>query len=361
MIKLQHSVHVLLFFFLAFSGLYFARDFLVPLAISSVLAMLFIGFSNYLERKGMNRGLSALFSVLTLLLAVGIILFLLSLRLSEFAEDFDVMKKKLTEMLLSLQKWVHTTVGITVKQQDEMLKQGQEASGNVGSMAAAVFAALMGMAVNIVLGLVYMYLLLYNRSHIKKFFIKLVPNSVNDKTDMVIHESAQVAQKYLSGLGTMIAMLWVMYGIGFSVVGVENAIFFAILCGVLEIVPFIGNITGTTLTVLAVLVQGGNNSMIIGVICTYFVIQFIQTYIIEPLVVGEQVSINPLFTIMAIVLGELVWGIPGMILAIPMLGIVKIVCDNVPELKPYGFLIGCEPKKKKTGVIDKIKSWFNKG
>ncbi|MEO6150020.1 MAG: AI-2E family transporter [Mucilaginibacter sp.] len=358
MVKLQRSVLVLFFFFLVFSGLYFASEFLVPLAISAILAMLFIGFSNFLERKGMNRGFSSLCSVLLLLISVSVIILLLSLQLSEFAADFDIMKKKLTELLLNLQRWVHATVGISVKQQDEMLKQGQEAGNNAGGMAAAVLAAVMGMAVNIVLGLVYMFLLLYNRSRIKKFFIMLVPNSVNEKTDMVIHESAQVAQKYLSGLGTMIVMLWIMYGVGFSLVGVENAIFFAILCGVLEIVPFIGNLTGTTITVLAVLVQGGNNTMVIGVICTYLFIQFIQTYILEPLVVGEQVSINPLFTIMAIVVGELVWGIPGMILAIPMLGIVKIICDNVPELKPYGFLIGCEPKKKKTGVIDRLKKLF---
>src|SRR5690606_8574061 len=102
---------------------------------------------------------------------------------------------------------------------------------------------------------------------------------------------------------------------GFSIVGVENALFFAILCGTLEIIPFVGNITGTSITVLAVFVQGGSNNMIIGVIITYFFIQFIQTYILEPLIVGKQVSINPLFTILVIVLGEMLWGPAGMFMA----------------------------------------------
>ncbi|RCH55790.1 AI-2E family transporter [Mucilaginibacter hurinus] len=360
MAKLQRSVLVLFLFFLIFSGLYFSKEFLVPIAISAILAMLFIGFSNFLERRGISRAFSALFSMLVLLISIGLIVFLLSLRLSEFAADFDTMKTKLTELLDNLKQWVRATIGLSVKEQEKILKQGQESAGNGGAMAAAVLASLMGMAVNLVLGIVYMYLFLYNRSHIKKFFIMLVPDSVNRKTDIVIHESAKVAQKYLSGLGGMIACLWVMYGIGFTLVGVENAIFFAVLCGILEIVPFVGNLTGTSLTVLTVLVQGGSGSMVIGVLGTYFVIQFVQTYILEPLIVGEQVSINPLFTIMAIVLGEMVWGIPGMILAIPLLGIVKIICDNVPELKPYGFLIGSEPKKKKTGVIDKLKKLIGK-
>ena len=94
--------------------------------------------------------------------------------------------------------------------------------------------------------------------------------------------------------------------------------------------------------------------MVIGVLITYAVVQFFQTYILEPLVVGAEVNINPLFTILVLVAGELVWGIPGMVLAIPLLGIVKIICDHIEPLKPYGFLIGQEKKKKKT-LFSKIK------
>jgi predicted PurR-regulated permease PerM len=92
--------------------------------------------------------------------------------------------------------------------------------------------------------------------------------------------------------------------------------------------------------------QGGDMTMIVGIIVTYGIVQFLQTYLLEPLVVGAEVNIHPLFTIIGIVVGELVWGIPGMILAIPLLGIVKIVCDNVEPLKPYGYLIGEERKRK---------------
>ncbi|RYY34409.1 MAG: AI-2E family transporter [Sphingobacteriaceae bacterium] len=361
MAKLQRSVLVLLFLFLFFAGMYFAKEFLVPIIISGVFAMLFIGISNYFESKGMSRALSALFSVLILVASVSLILFLLSMQLSEFAGNVDMMKKRLSEMLVDIKHWVRSTVGLSVKQQNEMLKEQQLTAGGQGSsMAATIASSLMSVVINIVLGLVYMYLLLFYRSHIKKFILKLVPDSELKKTEDVVHQAGGVATKYLSGLGLMIVMLWILYGIGFSIVGVENAIFFAILCGVLEIVPFVGNVTGTSLTVLAVLVQGGDGSMVVGVISTYFVIQFVQTYILEPLIVGEQVSINPLFTIMAIVLGEMVWGIPGMILAIPLLGIVKIICDNVPDLKPYGFLIGSQGKKNNTSIIDKLKRLIGK-
>jgi predicted PurR-regulated permease PerM len=106
-------------------------------------------------------------------------------------------------------------------------------------------------------------------------------------------------------------------------------------------------------------------NLVVGILVTYAVVQFIQTYLIEPLVVGSEVSINPLFTILALVAGEVLWGIPGMILAIPLMGMAKIVCDHVEPLKPYGYLIGQDKKKESSGFKKKIeglgkkmKGWF---
>jgi predicted PurR-regulated permease PerM len=97
--------------------------------------------------------------------------------------------------------------------------------------------------------------------------------------------------------------------------------------------------------------------MILGILVTYATIQFLQTYLLEPLVVGAEVNINPLFTIVGLVLGEMVWGIPGMVLAIPVMGITKIVCDNVEELRPFGYLLGRERKRNNTHLADKLRKW----
>jgi predicted PurR-regulated permease PerM len=145
-----------------------------------------------------------------------------------------------------------------------------------------------------------------------------------------------------------------MYAIGFSIAGVKNAFFFAVLCGLLEIVPFIGNITGTALTLSMSLVQGGGMNLVIGILITYIVVQFIQTYIIEPLVVGAEVNINPLFTILGLVAGEMLWGIAGMVLAIPLMGITKVICDHIVPLQPFGYLIG-EEKKPEKGFTGKVR------
>jgi predicted PurR-regulated permease PerM len=206
---------------------------------------------------------------------------------------------------------------------------------------------------------VYFAFLLYYRNHIKNFLLKLVKPSKQEEMKQVIYNATNVSQQYLLGLSKMIILLWIMYGIGFSAIGVENAIFFAILCGLLEIVPYVGNITGTILTVLVSAIHGANPSMLGGIIVVYGIVQLIQGWLLEPLILGPQVKINPLFTIIVLVLGQLLWGIPGIILAIPLTAIFKIICDHIESLKPYGFLIGeISVPKKREDILQSLKSYI---
>ncbi|MDN3586246.1 AI-2E family transporter [Pedobacter aquatilis] len=351
MAKLQRGVYAMLFISLIFSGLYFAAPFLIPLTLAGIFSMVFIRLCNWLERKGLQRGWASLVCILVFVLAVSLIISLLYWQLGNLTENLEEMKSRLTSMVSSFRNWINQKLNIDSKQQEDLIKAG---SSNTGNLLASFASGLMGIAVNTILVLVYMYLSLYYRTHIKNFILKLVPDREEHKASVIVHESGKVAQHYLSGLGAMIGVLWILYGIGFSILGVESAIFFAVLCGLLEIVPFVGNLTGTCLTLLAVMAQGGDSKMLLGVLIVYGLVQFLQTYILEPLIVGEQVNINPLFTILSIVLGEFIWGVAGMILAIPILGIIKIICDRIPELKPFGFLIG--PANPKTNS----ENWFSK-
>lgn len=156
----------------------------------------------------------------------------------------------------------------------------------------------------------------------------------------MLYSAAHISYQYLVGLSKMIVLLWIMYGIAFSIIGIENAIFCAVMCGLLEIIPYISNITWTILIIVFATINGAHPIMIGGIMISYSFIQLIQTWFFEPLIMGPQVKINPLFTTIALVLVELLWGIPGLILAIPLTALLQIVCDHIPSLKPYGFLIG---------------------
>ncbi len=358
---LTKPIRLLLFFILSTYALYYSKEVLVPFLIAGLLSMLFLPVSNKLEKKGIGRGPAALICILLLLGLLTGLAFLLSWQLSDLAKDLSGIEQKITGFVNQAKQYINTTFGISPEEQKKMMqKQQSSGGGKLSGILSTVMGSVAGILVNLLLVFVYMFLLLYFRKHISRFILKLSKPEDQPKAKIIMNETSKVARQYLTGLALMIIMLWILYGIGFSIVGVKHAIFFAILCGLLEIVPFIGNITGTALTIIASLAQTGDMNMVLGILVVYAIVQFLQTYIIEPLVVGAEVNINPLFTILVIVVGETIWGIPGMVLAIPLLGIVKIICDHVEPLKPYGFLIGEEKKNKSSGMGEKIKKLFGK-
>jgi predicted PurR-regulated permease PerM len=355
--NLKKTALILLILVLILVILYFGKSFLVPVTFAALLATLLHPASRWLQRKGVNRALSILLSMILLVGFFAGLIALLSWQVADLAKDAPQIEKQVTERYQQVQEYVNKTLNISPKKQQEIIdEQKSSGSGKAGGMLTGIVSSLGGFVTDIILTLVYIFLFMYYKDHLKKFVVRLAPDDKKEVALQIIHDSAKVSQQYLTGLAMMIGALWVMYGIGFSIVGVKSPVFFAILCGMLEIIPFIGNIIGTTLTLAVSVMQGGGTNLIIGILVTYGVVQFVQTYLLEPLVVGAEVNINPLFTILCLVAGEMVWGLPGMILAIPVTGIAKIVFDHIEPLKPFGELIGGTQNEGEGKVKKKLKN-----
>jgi predicted PurR-regulated permease PerM len=355
---LDKSVKVLLLIFLSFVLLYYAKPFLVPFLIASLLAMLVLPLCVKMERK-MKKTLAVTVSTLLILAAICLVIGIFAWQVSDISGKAPQIQKNITVKVNQLREFATNTLGISEQKQQQIIQQQQQSStGKLSGMMTGFFTSFGSFLTDFLIVMVYIFLFLLFRTHLQRFVLKLVPKGEQSNAQTIMHDVRRVSQKYLTGLALMIACLWVMYGIGFSIVGVENAIFFAILCGLLEIVPFVGNLTGVAITLLMTVAQGGSNGMLLGILITYAIVQFSQSYLLEPLVVGREISINPVFTIVGIVGGELLWGISGMTLALPLLGIIKIVCDHIEPLKPFGYLIGEEKKQgsKDGGRLKKILS-----
>jgi len=358
---LNKTVKILLIIFLLALILVKGKPLLVPITYGALFSMLLLPVSLKLEGWGVNRAFSIVLSILLIVLFFAGVVSLLAWQVSDMAQKAPEIEKNITEKVQQLKQQVTTSFGISPQKQQEMIqKQQQSSGGKTTSMITGAFASVGSLLADFLLMLIYIFLFMYFRTHLKKFLLKQVPRDEQGNTTKIIESSRKVAQKYITGLMLMIVGLWIMYSIGFAIAGVKNFFFFAVLCGLLEIIPFVGNLLGNALTIIVALAQGGNMNVVIGILITYAVVQFIQSYILEPMVVGSEVSINPVFTIIGIIIGEFIWGIPGMILALPVLGITKIICDNVEPLKPYGFLIGEEKKKSDSKWINKIKGMFGK-
>jgi predicted PurR-regulated permease PerM len=174
-----------------------------------------------------------------------------------------------------------------------------------------------------------------------------------------------VAPHYLFGKLILVTFLAIMYAVGLTLLGVKYGILLGVLAAVLSIIPYIGNFIGGVLPMAMVLVTQDETWPIFAIIGLFGFAQFIESYFLEPLIVGGKVSINPMASIIGVVLAGGIWGIPGMIIAIPYMGIVKILCDQIDRLEPVSILIGEREEegwldKKSSKAIDWIKQKFKR-
>lgn len=314
-----------------------AKAFLIPLSIGGIVAMLFLPLCNWLMRKRVPKGLAVFICLVLLVLIIATFTTVVGFKIAEILNDVALVKEKLLASFVEAQLYIFKHLGISISQQSQILQQEQP---SITAIVQAVFSSVSGLFANVSLVLIYFMFLLYYKGHIRQFIVMIVGTSKQADTTELLQSITNVSQQYILGLCKMIVCLWILYGIGFSVLGVKNAIFFAILCGVLEVVPYVGNLTGSLLTLVVAAIHGASAPTLFGIAAVYGSVQLFQGWVLEPLILGAQVKINALFTIIALVVGELLWGIAGIVLAIPLTAMFKIICDHITALKPYGFLMG---------------------
>src|SRR5690606_18127760 len=167
----------------------------------------------------------------------------------------------------------------------------------------------------------------------------------------IVDKTAAVASAYLAGVFLVALIFSVINTIGLTIIGIENALFFGVMVATINIIPYIGSVVGSTVVVIYTLIT--RDSLLTPVIVAIFfiVMQQIDSYILTPKITGGKIQLNALFTLMALLLGSLVWNVAGMILFVPFLGVAKVIFDHVDALKPYGNLIGdrdSQPPKETT-------------
>ena len=336
------STYFLLFSVLAIFILIQGQQVFVPLTFSIIFAFIALPLSIKMEKMKFPRWLGVLLSVVFIAsIVTGLIVFI-SYQVSYFADDLPMIKAKLNEKTLELQQYIRKHSGYSVKEQNKWIDQQISSSDNsAGSYLMSFFSATTTFIANAILIPIMVFFMLLYRNRFK-VFLKHVDTHHHAKSLMVVNEVGKVSQLYLKGLFLDVLILSVLNSIGFLFLGVDHAILFGIIAAVLNIIPYIGVIIGGLFPMVMVFVTQDNSWTALGVLGVTCAVQFIDNNFIYPKVVGSSVSINPLVSIITLIVGNLIWGTTGMILALPLAGMLKVVMDNVDCLRPYGYLIGEE-------------------
>lgn len=323
--------------------LYFGKPVLVPFFFSILLAMLMAPLCRLLDSRGIARAVSCTICVLILLVFFLLLTFVIAVQLSDFLKDLDLIQEKIGRMWESVKQYVQTRFDISREQQETMVqKQMNEMQKSptlgIGNIAGGITGLFAGFGIV----LVFIFLLLYHKEKYERFFLKLYGGEDKEEVKEVLSQITQVAQKYLTGRLISMVFLFVLYAVALLVIGIKNALLLSAIASVLTIIPYIGPIIGGMFPFMTAMVTGDSMQSALWVLVALAVIQVIDNYFVEPNVIGGEVSLTALSTIVAIFIGGILWGGAGMVLFIPMLSIAKIIFDHVDKLKPYGYVIGDE-------------------
>jgi predicted PurR-regulated permease PerM len=343
---LLYGTLLILGIYFLFLGLAKAGGFLVPLVTAIILALLMMPLSRKMEKTFLNRIASSLINTFIILLASVGFLTIVSMQVKTVVDDWPEIKETMQPKFENLKAFIFEHTPLEEKDL-ERSEQGinipfMGGDSNAGQKAASFLNKAFGFFGNYLLTFVYIFFLLNYRHRFKKFLLLLFSDSKRDEVEEVIEKSANVTQKYLVGKLILIGLLAVLYAIGLGISGVNNFIFISILAAVLSLLPYIGNIIGFGLAMIFGYLVSGESGVLIGIIITFSVAQFVESYILEPYVVGDQVDLHPFFVILAVIIGGMVWGVAGMVLSIPILAILNVVFNHISPLKPFGFLFSHE-------------------
>lgn len=193
---------------------------------------------------------------------------------------------------------------------------------------------------------IYTFFMLYYRESFKQFIIHRYDRSRRTDVKEIINEIKDTVQSYVSGLGIVIIVLAVLNSIGLYFIGVNYAIFWGTMAGLLAVIPFIGSGLGGALPFFYSLATADYTLQPLLIVIYYIIIQQIEGNFITPKIVGNKVNINPFFAILALVFFGSFWGISGVILALPLISIIRIILGHFDNTKSFAILMSADVYSK---------------
>src|SRR5690606_28565489 len=176
--------------------------------------------------------------------------------------------------------------------------------------------------------------------------LKLIPREKHEKINNILKDVSHVTKRYMGGIFIVVLILCFLNSLGLLVIGVKYALLLGIASALCNFIPYFGTLIGGIFPLLFVLLMSNTPEKAFSVIILFLIIQFTENNILTPNIVGGYVRLNPFIIILSIIIGGMVWGLPGMFISVPFLGMFKIFCEQVTPLQPYAFLLGTQGTEK---------------
>ena len=326
---------------LGIAFLVIAKPVLLPLAFGGIFALTLRPMVNRIERTLPYPALAIVLTFLVAVLPVAAAILFFSFQTFAVIDDLPTITEEFQESIDRIVRSISRGIGMQIR--GNGYEWAQEKLGDAMDEPFVYISSILASGANVIgmllISTLYAFLLLLYRRPIYHFALGQFDLDKRERMKMVFADTQRVSYKYLSGLGIVMIILGLLNSAGLMFIGISYAFFWGFLAAFLAVIPYIGTFLGGLLPFLYALSTTTTTWQPIAVVALFTIVQTVEGNIITPKVVGSSIQINPLAAILALFVGGFIWGIEGLVLALPLVAILRIFMVHTERLRPFGLLM----------------------
>jgi predicted PurR-regulated permease PerM len=335
--RLDYIYKLLVVIALVITATMLAADIVIPMAFAAFLSVVMLPAIKRLEKRKIGTAMAITIVLFATIVIMILLMWLVINQVVSLINDLPNLQVRFENSMDQLSGMLLGDFGISMVDQKKLLGEFMRAvSVYLGDVLLTTTSAIS----TLVQIPIYIFLFLIYRTKFKQFFLSLSPRYEELGWQVDVE---RVLQGYLTGLTLVTLIIAALNCIGLLALGIDHAIFFGILSGALTIIPYVGIIIGALFPIIMALITKDSAWYALGVVIVFLVVQFLEGNFITPRITGSKVSINALAAIIALLIGGKILGIAGMILAVPAIGVLKILLSHNDRLKAFVILLEDQP------------------
>jgi predicted PurR-regulated permease PerM len=342
-LKAASPLMVLLYIICCSVILYFGKSIFIPLSFAMLISFILYPLCAWMEKKGLGR-LTAISISISMLIVLGILLAALFVsQFLSFVNEWPVLQLKLQKEGDELSQFVINRFGVSKEALNSWTSKmlDQSGAGILQVLKDAASASIFSFVLLILIP-VYVVLILYYRSYWMKIVCRLFPGETKASLREIIGLTIHAYYNFIKGMGVVYLIVGTLNSIGLLILGVPHAILFGFIASILTFIPYVGIIVGSFLPITMAWITYDSIWYPVGIIGIFTVVQYLEANIIFPMAVSHRLNVNTLVMLLSIFIGGLLWGMAGMILFVPFVGIAKLIADHNPKWKTVSMILGTE-------------------
>lgn len=314
---------------------------IMPLLMAFFFSLMLLPLFRFFKKIKLPESLAIFIPILLLTITVAFIIWIFSTQVTSLLDDFPQIQRTVARHLDNLSLWISKSFGYSPEEQLKFInEQSKKFFSSIGGLLSGAAGSLSGIIIFIGLLPIYIYLIILYRNLFLKFILMWFKPAEHLNVEEGIRETEKMVKSYLLGLLIQISYIIILLGGALWLFGIQNALLIGIIFAFLNLIPYLGALIGNIIGVLLTLASSERLMDILIVLAAITFVQFLDNNILMPRIVGSQIKINPLTSIVGIILGGAMAGLSGMFLAMPVLSVLKIMFDRSENYKQWGVLLG---------------------